>query len=196
MADTVLKKEDNNKNKAKPYFFVMMHMEEEKEKNYVKEFLPYFIIIVVVIVIKLFVVSPIRVNGPSMEDTLHDKDIMILDEISYRFQEIERFDIVVIWYEDEYNREHIIKRVIGLPGEVIEYKDGKLYINDEYVKEDFSHKETENFSKIKLGKDEYFVMGDNRVNSTDSRILGPIPKNKIRGKTSFTLLPFSRFGSK
>lgn len=167
-------------------------MEEKKEKSNIKEFLPYFIIIVVVILIKVFVVSPIRVNGPSMEGTLHNKDIMILDEISYRFQKIERFDIVVIWAEDE----HIVKRVIGLPGETIEYKDKKLYINGEYVKEDFSHKETEDFSKIKLGKDEYFVMGDNRVNSTDSRILGPIPKNKIRGKTSFTLLPFSRFGSK
>lgn len=169
-------------------------MEEKKEtvkKNYIKEFLPYFMIILVVVLIKTFVVSPIRVNGASMDPTLNDKDIMLLDEISYRFSDIERFDIVVVKEEDEY----LIKRVIGLPGETVEYKNDKLYIDDKYVKEDFKHKETFDFSTT-LGKDEYFIMGDNRTNSTDSRVFGPISRDKIMGKTSLTILPISRFGNK
>lgn len=161
------------------------------EKNYLKEILPYFIIILVVVLIKLFVVSPIRVNGASMNPTLNDKDIMLLDEISYRFFDVERFDIVVVKEEDEY----LIKRVIGLPGETVEYKNDKLYIDDKYVKEDFKHKETFDFSTT-LGKDEYFIMGDNRTNSTDSRVFGPISRDKIMGKTSLTILPISRFGNK
>ena len=166
-------------------------MEEKKEtvkKNYIKEFLPYFMIILVVVLIKTFVVSPIRVNGASMDPTLNDKDIMLLDEISYRFSDIERFDIVVVKEEDEY----LIKRVIGLPGETVEYKNDKLYIDGKYVKEDFKHKETFDFSTT-LGKDEYFIMGDNRTNSTDSRVFGPISRDKIMGKTSLTILPISRF---
>ena len=150
-------------------------MEEKKEtvkKNYIKEFLPYFMIILVVVLIKTFVVSPIRVNGASMDPTLSDKDIMLLDEISYRFSDIERFDIVVVKEEDEY----LIKRVIGLPGETVEYKNDKLYIDGKYVKEDFKHKETFDFSTT-LGKDEYFIMGDNRTNSTDSRVFGPISRD-------------------
>ena len=169
-------------------------MEEKKEtvkKNYIKEFLPYFMIILVVVLIKTFVVSPIRVNGASMDPTLNDKDIMLLDEISYRFSDIERFDIVVVKEEDEY----LIKRVIGLPGETVEYKNDKLYIDGKYVKEDFKHKETFDVSTT-LGKDEYFIMGDNRTNSTDSRVFGPISRDKIMGKTSLTILPISRFGNK
>ena len=161
------------------------------KKNYIKEFLPYFIVILVVIFIKIFVFSPIRVNGASMNPTLNDKDIMILDEISYRFSEIERFNIVVVKEENEY----LIKRIIGLPGEKIEYKDNKLYIDGKYVKEDFKHMETMDFSTT-LGEDEYFIMGDNRTNSTDSRIFGPISRDEIIGKTSLTILPISRFGNK
>ena len=169
-------------------------MDEKKElvkKNYIKEFLPYFIVILVVIFIKIFVFSPIRLNGASMNPTLNDKDIMILDEISYRFSEIERFNIVVVKEENEY----LIKRIIGLPGEKIEYKDNKLYIDGKYVKEDFKHMETMDFSTT-LGEDEYFIMGDNRTNSTDSRIFGPISRDEIIGKTSLTILPISRFGNK
>ena len=162
------------------------------EKNYLKEFLPYFIIILVVVFIKIFVVSPIRVNGASMNPTLNDKDIMLLDEISYRFSEIERFDIVVIHYRDEY----LIKRVIGLPGETVAYLDNQLYINGKKVAEDFEHEKTSDFSEIKVPDDEYFVLGDNRVNSTDSRIIGTISREDIKGKTSFTIYPFSRFGKK
>lgn len=168
-------------------------MEEvkKKEKNYFKEFIPYLIIILFVVFLKAYVISPIRVNGVSMNPTLDDRDIMLLDEVSYYFTDIHRFDIVVVRQEDEY----LIKRVIGLPGEEICYEDDKLYIDGEYMEEDYDRKETNDFS-TKLGEDEYFVMGDNRTNSTDSRIFGPVSKEEIVGKTSFTILPFSRFGTK
>lgn len=163
-----------------------------KVKGYIKEFLPYIIILIIVLFIKVFIATPIRVNGPSMNDTLRNKDIMILDEVSYKFSSIERFDIVVIKYKKEY----LIKRVVGLPGERIRYEDNKLYINGKYVKEDFEHKKTSDFSEVLVPSDKYFVMGDNRVNSVDSRMIGTIDRDDIKGKTSFVLFPFSRFGSK
>ena len=164
----------------------------EKFKETVKELLPYILIVLIVIIIKFFVVAPIRVNGPSMESTLHDKDIMILDEISYRFKDIKRFDIVVVKYKDEY----LIKRVIGLPGEKIEYKNNKLYVNHKYLEENFSHKKTKNFKTKKIPNNKYIVLGDNRTDSIDSRIIGSIDRKQIRGKTSLTIFPFNRFGHK
>lgn len=161
-------------------------------KDILKEIIPYVIVIVLVLVVKTYVVSPIKVNGSSMDDTLNDSDIMILDEISYRFSEIERFDIVVLKYDDEY----LIKRVIGLPGEKIKYENNILYVNGKKVKENFSHAYTEDFDEVKIPEGKYFVLGDNRVNSTDSRILGFFDKSEIKGKTSLTIFPFSRFGIK
>ena len=130
--------------------------------------------------------------GESMDSTLKDGDIMLLNEIEYRLGEIERFDIVVIRRGDEY----LIKRVIALPGEKVKYLDNKLYINGKYVKENFKHKKTNDFPTYQLGKDEYFVMGDNRTNSKDSRMIGSISRDEILGKASLTIFPFSRFGVK
>lgn len=161
-------------------------------KRIIKEWGPYVIILILVLLVKAYIVTPIRVNGPSMDSTLKDGDIMFLNEITYRFNKIERFDIIVIKYEDEF----IIKRVIGLPGEEISYKDNKLYINGKYVKEDFKHKDTKDFDSIKISNNQYFVMGDNRVNSLDSRVIGPILKENIKGKAKLTIFPFKRFGIK
>ena len=162
-----------------------------------KELLPYIIIIFVVIFIKAFIVTPIKVNGESMMPTLHEKDIMILNKTAYYFNDPKRFDIVVIDLPDEY----IIKRVIGLPEEEIEYKDNKLYVNGKVVKENIRNLQTKDFNieslgSVKVPKDSYLVLGDNRNNSYDSRELGFIPKDKIIGKTSLTILPISRFGNK
>lgn len=164
----------------------------KKKKNYFKEILPYVIIVFVVIFIKVYIVSPIRVNGVSMDSTLKDGDIMLLNEIGYHIGNIERFDIVVIHRGDEY----LIKRIIGLPGEEVKYLDDKLYINGKYVKENFSHKKTSDFPTYTLGDNEYFVMGDNRTNSKDSRMIGSISRDEILGKASLTIFPFSRFGNK
>ena len=113
-------------------------MEDNKIKRIIKEIIPYIIILIVVILVKTYLVSPIQVNGVSMMNTLHDRDIMILDKLNYRFNNIKRFDIVVVKYENTY----LIKRVIGLAGESIEYKDNKLYVDGKYIKEEFLDEDT------------------------------------------------------
>ena len=169
-------------------------MEEQKESKiiaFIKEYIPYVITIILVILIKRYVVSPIRVHGDSMKNTLLDGDIMILNIIGKQFSDIKRFDIVVVDRGEEY----IIKRVIGLPGEKIEYKDNQLYVNDKKVKDNHSTEVTNDFV-IEVPKDSYFVLGDNRTNSLDSRYFGAFKKNQILGKTKLTLFPFNRIGNK
>lgn len=160
-----------------------------------KNILSYIIVIIIAIVIKIYVFSPIKVNGPSMNPTLFDGEIMILNEIGYYLNGVNRFDIVVV----DNNNDYIIKRIIGMPGEKVEYKDNKLYINDEEVLEDFLHEVTHNFKLSDIGhdvipNDYYFVVGDNRGNSYDSRNIGLIHKKQIKGKTNLVLYPFDRFG--
>ena len=196
MVLTVLKKEDKNRKEGFPIFCYGDTM-SDKMKKILKEYLPYVLILVIVIIIKMYVVTPAMVEGSSMDPTLKDGDVMILNRLAYKNKEIKRFDIVVIHDHDT----NIIKRVIGLPGERVEFKNNKLYINGKIVKESFNHAETEDFNIKELGstkvpKDSYFVVGDNRVNSLDSRSIGFIPKKEIKGKTSLTIIPFNRFGTK
>ena len=160
--------------------------------NIVKNILSYVLVIGIALLIKLFIFSPIKVNGTSMEPNLKDGDIMILNEIGYHISGVNRFDIVVV----NTNGEKIIKRISGLPGERVEYRDNKLYINDEEVIENFAHGNTKDFTLTKaVAKDHYFVMGDNRGNSKDSRVIGSIHKNKILGKANFIIFPFNRIYS-
>lgn len=160
--------------------------------KYIKELVPYIIIIIVVVLLRTFIITPVRVNGPSMNSTLNDGDVLLLEKYDTDFQ---RFDIVVL----KYNGEKLVKRVIGLPGETIEYKDNTLYINNKKINEPFLVEETEDFSLKKLGYDKipdgyYFVVGDNRDNSLDSRFIGLIPKDTMEGKVVFRLFPFKNFG--
>jgi signal peptidase I len=137
-------------------------------------------------------VTPIKVQQKSMYPTLNSDDIMILDKLGYSISGADRFNIVVIKYKKDY----LIKRVIGLPGETLEYKDSKLYINEKEVNEYFINVKTEDYKfEGKIPKDSYFVMGDNRGNSTDSRLIGAINFNEIIGKTDLIVFPFSRFGT-
>lgn len=158
-------------------------------KNVIKEVISCIIIVVFVLLIRKFFYSPIIVNGTSMYPTLEDKDVMILDKVRLR-KGIDRFDIVVVKSEGTY----IIKRVIGLPGETVMYQDNKLYINGKYVEDNYSLSETSNFDAVKLNDDEYYCLGDNRVNSKDSRIIGPVNKSQILGKANLVLFPFSKVG--
>ena len=157
-----------------------------------KELLPYIIIIIVVIIIRTFIFTPVVVNGPSMMDTLHNGDVMILDKIGMKLGGIKRFDIVVI----QTGKTKIIKRVIGLSGETISYKNNKLYSNGKEVSDNHSNEITYDFEEVKIPDGEYYVLGDNRTDSVDSRILGTIPKNEILGHATFIIYPFNRFGSR
>lgn len=165
-------------------------------KKKIKPFLPYIIIIVVVLFVKAFIVTPIKVNGESMYPTLEEGDIMILNKTAYYFNKPKRFDIVVVNMPNEY----LIKRVIGLPGEHIEYINNTLYVNGKKVQENFKHGKTEDFNIEKLGsntvpEDSYLVMGDNRESSLDSRELGFMKIDQLLGRTSLIILPFNRMGN-
>ena len=168
-------------------------MEENKKKNIVKEIIPYVVIILLVVLLRSFVITPVQVEGASMDPTLEDNEILLLKKYDHNF---ERFDIIVF----NYNGSRLIKRVVGLPGDYVEYKDNKLYINDKRVKEDFIGTEkTNDFKLEELGfdvipKGYYFVMGDNRNNSTDSRVIGLVKEDEIYGSTNLSLFPFSEMG--
>lgn len=164
-------------------------------KDTTKEYFIYICIIFLIVFIRSFIVTPVRVNGESMYPTLKDREIMLLNKVYYRFNDIKRFDIVVVNTEDE----KIIKRVIGLPGETLKIENNILYINGQETKEKFLKEETADFNIEDLGitkipSDSYFVMGDNRDNSKDSRMIGPVKKSQIVGKTKLVIFPFSNKG--
>ena len=155
--------------------------------NIIKAIIPYIIIIITVVVIRTYVLTPVIVSGTSMDDTLKNGELLLLKKYDKSY---ERFDIVVFDYGDS----KLVKRIIGLPGETLEYKDGVLYINGEEVEDPFALA-TKDFKLSDLNIDVipegyYFVMGDNRSNSSDSRNIGPISAETINGTTSFSLWPF------
>ena len=156
-------------------------------KKILKELYPYVIIVIAVVLFRSFIATPILVKGRSMYDTLSGNEMMILNKLA----KIDRYDIVVVDNEVD---DYIIKRVIALPGETIYCEDSEIYVNGKKIKDDFAYGETYDFTEIELQDDEYFVMGDNREISKDSRLIGPITKKEIKGTTRFVLYPFSKFG--
>lgn len=149
-----------------------------------------------------FVGQRTEVEGASMETTLSDGDNLIVDKISYRFRDPERFDIIVFPFKYKENTFYI-KRIIGLPGETVQIdEEGNIYINGEKLEESYGREiiKPENIGiarePIVLGEDEYFVMGDNRNNSTDSRteIVGNIHRSEIIGRAWVRIWPLSEFG--
>lgn len=161
-----------------------------KITKWLKENIVFLIILTAIIITRIFFFSPIRVNGTSMYPTLQDKEFMILNKISLK-QGINRFDIVVV----QENNKYIIKRVIGLPRESVMYKDSKLYINGKVIEDNYSKTTTNDFDNVVLGENEYFVMGDNRAVSSDSRIIGPVNIKNIKGKTNLIIFPFNKMGT-
>lgn len=165
------------------------------KKETIKELIIYGTIILTIIFVRTFIATPVRVNGSSMFQTLNDGEIMILNKIGYKFNDIKRFDIVVV----HTNGNKIIKRVIGLPGETLKYENNTLYINGQEIDEKFLKEETDNFNISSLGyekipRDCYFVVGDNRDNSRDSRIIGCVTSEEIEGKASLVIYPFKNAG--
>ena len=155
----------------------------------IKEIIPYLIIIVVVILIRTFIITQVRVDGASMDKTLENGQILLL----YKLGNVKRYDIVVL--DEEIEDEIIIKRIIGMPNDTVEIKNGKIYVNDEEIEEEYAYGQTSDYDKITLGDDEYFILGDNRPISKDSRYFGPVKKDEIIGKVIFRLWPINKFGT-
>ena len=178
---------------------------ENEDINIVKELIGMVIYIAVVILVVWLIVTFVgqrtEVSGDSMYDTLEDGDNLWIDKLSYRFKDPERFDIVIFPYQD--SEVYYIKRIIGLPGDWIRIdKEGTIYINNEPLDEDYGFETIEPGMigradhNIVLGEDEYFVMGDNRNNSKDSRFedVGNINRDELEGKAVFRIWPLSKFG--
>lgn len=157
--------------------------------------------LVIIIPIRHFIIQPFYVKGASMEPNFYDHEYLIIDEITYRFTEPKRGDIIVFRYPRN-PQEFFIKRIIALPGEKIQIKDGNIYIfNGEnkdgfLLKEDYIANDIKTYSTMEdvvgLDKDEFFVLGDNRNSSKDSRSFGPVNKSFVIGRVVFRGWPFDR----
>lgn len=191
-------------------------MEEEKqnqseekqplEKRLVKELWEmvkiFAICLVTVFLITTFIAKPVRIEGSSMYPTLEDEEIGITNVFSARFLGIERGDIVIIKLNEA--DEHWVKRVIGMPGDTISAKDDVVYVNGKALDESYLNKKyvksvrsagnqfTSDFDEVKLKDDEYFLMGDNRIRSEDSRRHGPFTQDEIIGKDVLIIYPFDK----
>lgn len=157
--------------------------------KFIKELVPYIVIIIVVVLLRTFVITPVRVTGTSMNKTLNNGDILLL----YKLGHIDRFDVVVLNEKDD--NDVIIKRIIGMPGESVMIKSNTVYINDEALEDTYAYGKTSDYDKITLGEDEYFILGDNRLISKDSRYFGPVKKEDIKGVTILRIFPFNKISS-
>ena len=173
-------------------------------KKVLREILSTSLYLLVVLCITYLVIHFVgqrtQVSGSSMEPKLSNNDNLIVDKITYRFKDPERYDIIVFPFEYEDNT-YYIKRIIGLPGETVYIdKEGNIYINDTVLEEAYGREVIREpgraYEPITLGDDEYFVMGDNRNNSTDSRdpSVGNVKKDRIIGRAWLRIWPFNRFG--
>ncbi|MGN1181110.1 MAG: signal peptidase I [Suilimivivens sp.] len=173
-------------------------------KKTLKEILGTSIYLLVVLVLTFLVVTYVgqrtKVSGSSMEPTLSDGDNLIVDKISYRFSEPERFDIIVFPFRYA-EKTYYIKRIIGLPGETVYIdEEGHIYIDGEILKENYGKDVIADpgraYEPVTLGDDEYFVMGDNRNNSSDSRdpVVGNIHRDEFVGKAWMRIWPLDKMG--
>ena len=169
----------------------------EKSKGIIKDIGGYILIIIAVIIIRVFIFDPVRVDGPSMDNTLKNGEILILNKFQYRRKDVQRYDVVVINVENK----KIIKRVIGLPNEKVEIHDNKVYVDGKEIDSSYASSRSDDFSLsdiglIKIPGDSYFVLGDNREVSLDSRYkeVGTIKKDQIVGKAVIVFWPLNKFG--
>jgi signal peptidase I len=149
------------------------------------------------IVIMIFLYQPVKVEGTSMNPLLSDQERIFINKFVYRFEPIERGDVVVFWYPLDRSKS-FIKRVVGLPGETIEIRSGDVYVNgrelpDQYVPANYL--DGSNYGPRRIPQGNYFVMGDHRDSSNDSRVFGPVAQRYIYGKAVFAYWPVDHFGS-
>jgi signal peptidase I len=172
-------------------------VKEEKKKSPVLDLIESVIIAVVLaLVIRFFLFEPFYIPSGSMEPTLQVQDKIIVNKLVYRFKEPARGDIIVFELPMLEPDLDYIKRVIGLPGETLEIKDSTVYINGQPLEEDYLPSDLRfmDFGPITIPDDSYFMLGDNRNNSQDSRIWGTLSKDHIIGKAVLIFWPFNRFG--
>ncbi len=154
-------------------------------------------VLIVIIPIRMFIAQPFIVSGQSMLPNFHNGDYLIVNEIVYKKRNPQRGEVVVFRLPSNHHR-FLIKRIIGLPGETVSIQEGKvtittkegkiIHLEEPYIRESFS-----SYGEWKLGDDEYFVMGDNRNNSSDSRVWGELKRNLIVGTPLIRLFPFQDF---
>jgi signal peptidase I len=160
------------------------------------ELLKFILITLIIVVpIRTFIAQPFIVSGLSMYPTFHDHDYLIIDELSYYLREPKRGEVIVFHYPKDTTK-YFIKRVIGLPGETVTVRNNEVHVTNtagQQVKLDESHANGMSAGNVetKLGAGEYFVMGDNREVSLDSRVWGVLPRNLITGRAFLRLYPFS-----
>ena len=177
--------------------------EEENKSNPLRELAGMLVYIIIVLAVTFlfitFVGQRTHVSGESMENTLDDGDQLIVDKITYRFKDPERFDIIVFPFHYKENT-YYIKRIIGLPGETVQIADGLIYIDGEVLQESYGREVIQDpglaAEPITLGEDEYFVLGDNRTQSSDSRdpSVGLIHRDEIVGRAWLRIWPLDSFG--
>lgn len=154
----------------------------------------FFLFLLFIVLFRMFVLEPHNVSGSSMDNTFKDGDYVLVDKLSYRFKAPRAGDVIVFDPPaSAENTSRFIKRIIATPGETIEVKQGGTHINDKQVSENFVDYPSQKTSTLTLlKKDEYFVMGDNRYVSYDSRYWGPIIKDEIQGRVLIRLYPFNK----
>ena len=148
------------------------------------------------ILIVVFVVQPVRVEGTSMQPNLADQERIFVNKFVYYLSDIQRGDVVVFWYPKDRSKS-FIKRVIGLPGEVVEVGQGIVYVDGKPLQESYllsEYVDYYSYPPVKVGWDSYFVMGDHRNSSNDSRHWGCVPASSIFGKAIFRYWPVSKMG--
>jgi signal peptidase I len=149
------------------------------------------------LVIIVFLYQPVKVEGTSMAPLLSDQERIFINKFVYRFEDIHRGDVVVFWYPLDRSKS-FIKRVIGLPGETVDIRHGQLYVNGQLIPEPYvppQYTDVTDFGPVKVPKDSYFVMGDHRISSNDSRVFGPVASQFIYGRAVFAYWPVDHFGS-
>lgn len=177
--------------------------EKDKRKDPLRELLGMLVYMGIVLAATFFIITFVgqrtHVSGESMENTLADGDQLIVDKLTYRFRDPERFDIIVFPFQYKENT-YYIKRIIGLPGETIQISDGDIYINGTILKESYGREVMKDAGiaadQITLGEDEYFVLGDNRNRSSDSRdpSVALIHREDIVGRAWLRIWPLDSFG--
>ena len=150
-----------------------------------------------VIVVFIFLYQPVKVEGTSMNPFLSDQERIFINKFIYHFSPIDRGDVVVFWYPLDRSKS-FIKRIIALPGETVEIRAGEIFVNGKMLADQFvppGYLDGSNYGPREIPEGEYFVMGDHRDSSNDSRVFGPVPRSYIYGKAVFAYWPTEHFGS-